>query len=192
MRSRTRSRLRPPPWRSDWCGQNGGFASRASRSWCPDRTDLAERLPSVLEAVYGADAIDWPGHGEPVESLSGEALHLATVLTELLPDEPEVLGLAALVCLSEARRLARRTPSGRFVPLDEQDTRALGYEPDRPGGGVAAAGARDRPSRALPTGGSSARPKVRSRRWRRRSSSRRATSSGRRLARWGRRQWSCS
>jgi predicted RNA polymerase sigma factor len=89
----------------------------------PERADLAERLPAVLEAVYGAYAIDWPGHGAPVESLSVEALHLAMVLTELLPDEPEVLGLAALVCLSEARRSARRTAEGRFVPLDEQDTR---------------------------------------------------------------------
>ena len=89
----------------------------------PERPDLAERLPAVLEAVYGAYAIDWPGHGGPVESLSGEALHLATVLTELLPDEPEVLGLAALVSFSEARRRARRTPTGRFVPLDDQDAR---------------------------------------------------------------------
>ena len=56
-----------------------------------------------------------------IESLSAEALHLAVVLTEL-PDEPEVLGLAALVCLSEARRPARRTVDGSFVPLDEQDT----------------------------------------------------------------------
>jgi predicted RNA polymerase sigma factor len=89
----------------------------------PDREDLAERLPAVLEAVYGAYAIDWPGHDPPVESLSSEALHLAMVLTELLPDEPEVLALAALVCLSEARRPARRTPEGRFIPLDEQDSR---------------------------------------------------------------------
>ena len=88
----------------------------------PSRADLAERLPAVLEAVYGAYAIDWPGHGGPVESLSGEALHLTTVLATLLPDEPEVLGLAALLCFSEARKPARRTCDGRFVPLDEQDT----------------------------------------------------------------------
>jgi RNA polymerase sigma-70 factor, ECF subfamily len=87
----------------------------------PARADLAERLPAVTEAVYGAYAIDWQGAGERVHSLSGEALHLALVLAELLPDEPEVLGLAALVCLSEARRPARRD-AGRFVPLDEQDT----------------------------------------------------------------------
>ena len=91
----------------------------------PERDDLAERLHSVLEAVYGAYAIDWQlaPQGAPIESLSAEALHLALVLAELLPDEPEVLGLAALVCLSEARRPARRTADGGFIPLDGQDTR---------------------------------------------------------------------
>jgi predicted RNA polymerase sigma factor len=90
----------------------------------PGRDDLAERLPAVLEAVYGAYSIDWQltPQGAPIESLAAEALHLALVLAELLPDEPEVLGLAALVCLSEARRPARRTADGAFVPLDEQDT----------------------------------------------------------------------
>jgi predicted RNA polymerase sigma factor len=90
----------------------------------PERDDLAVRLPAVLEAVYGAYSIDWqlPPQGAAIESLSAEALHLALVLAELLPDEPEVLGLAALVCLSEARRPARRTADGAFIPLDEQDT----------------------------------------------------------------------
>ncbi|HYZ67961.1 MAG TPA: DUF6596 domain-containing protein [Mycobacterium sp.] len=90
----------------------------------PERKDLAERLPAVLEAVYGAYAIDWQmaPRGEPIESLSAEALHLALVLAELLPEEPEVLGLAALVCLAEARRPARRAADGSFIPLDEQDT----------------------------------------------------------------------
>jgi predicted RNA polymerase sigma factor len=87
----------------------------------PERDDLTARLPTVLEAVYGAYAIDWQSPEAPIESLSGEALHLALVLAELLPDEPEVLGLAALVCLSEARRPARRTADGGFVPLDDQD-----------------------------------------------------------------------
>jgi predicted RNA polymerase sigma factor len=89
----------------------------------PERDDLSMRLPAVLEAVYGAYAIDWQlaPQGAPVESLSAEALHLALVLAELLPDEPEVLGLAALVCLSEARRPARRSTDGAFIPLDEQD-----------------------------------------------------------------------
>lgn len=88
----------------------------------PEREDLARRLPAVLEAVYGAYAIDWQAapEGAAIDTLSAEALHLALVLTELLPDEPEVLALAALISLSEARRPARRR-GGRFVALDEQD-----------------------------------------------------------------------
>ena len=91
----------------------------------PQRDDLAQRLPAVLEAVYGGYAIDWQlaPQGAPIESLSAEALHLALVLAELLPDEPEVLGLAALVSMCEARRPARRSADGGFIPLDEQDTR---------------------------------------------------------------------
>jgi RNA polymerase sigma-70 factor (ECF subfamily) len=89
----------------------------------PERDDLAARLPPVLEAVYGAYAIDWQWmpQAAPIETLAAEALHLALVLTELLPDEPEVLGLAATVCLSEARRPARRDDDGRYIPLDDQD-----------------------------------------------------------------------
>ncbi|MGH3554869.1 MAG: RNA polymerase sigma factor [Mycobacterium sp.] len=89
----------------------------------PGRADLAERLPAVLEAVYGAYAIDWQTAGPAIESLSAEALHLALLLADLLPDQPEALGLAALVCLSESRRGARRTGDGAFVPLEQQDTR---------------------------------------------------------------------
>jgi RNA polymerase sigma-70 factor (ECF subfamily) len=89
----------------------------------PQRQQLAERLPAVLEAVYGAYAIDWqPSSGVlPIDTLSAEALHLALTLAELLPGEPEVLGLAALVCLSESRRAARRDAGGGYVPLDRQD-----------------------------------------------------------------------
>ncbi|OBC08349.1 RNA polymerase subunit sigma-70 [Mycobacterium sp. 852013-50091_SCH5140682] len=88
----------------------------------PERADLADRLPGVLEAVYGAYAIDWQTtRGAVVDSLSSEALHLALILAELLPDEPEVLGLAALLSLCEARRAARHDADGRFIPLDAQD-----------------------------------------------------------------------
>jgi RNA polymerase sigma-70 factor (ECF subfamily) len=87
----------------------------------PARVDLDERLPAVLEAVYGAYAIDWQAAGAALESLSAEALHLALVLVELLPEEPEALGLAALVCFSDSRRSARRTGNGAFVPLDRQN-----------------------------------------------------------------------
>jgi RNA polymerase sigma-70 factor (ECF subfamily) len=89
----------------------------------PDRSAMPGRLAAVLEAVYGAYAIDWQGIAAPAarEHLSGEALHLAETLAELLPDEPEVLGLAALICLSSARTRARTAPDGTFLALADQD-----------------------------------------------------------------------
>jgi len=87
----------------------------------PDRSHLAERMDAVLAAVYAAYVIEWSsGPGE--RDLPPEALHLAEVLAELVPDDPEVHGLAALVELSAARRPARLPADGRFVPLASQDT----------------------------------------------------------------------
>ena len=86
----------------------------------PVLADMPARLPAVLEAIYGAYAIDWmlvAGRTER-ESLSAEALYLATTLATLLGSEPEAFGLAALIALSLSRADAR---SGG-VPLDEQDT----------------------------------------------------------------------
>ncbi|HEX5409564.1 MAG TPA: DUF6596 domain-containing protein, partial [Gemmatimonadaceae bacterium] len=88
----------------------------------PGRDHLRERIVPVLEAIYGAYAIDFPlvaGVG-PRDSLAAESHFLAMTLAELLPGEPEALGLAALISLSLARRGARGT-SETFVPLDEQD-----------------------------------------------------------------------
>jgi len=85
----------------------------------PDRTEMPERLDAVLEAVYGAHALDWLGTA--TNELGTEALFLATLLADLLPDQPEALGLAALIGLSVARSAARLTPDGRFVPLPDQD-----------------------------------------------------------------------
>ncbi len=79
----------------------------------PDRRAMPERLPAVLEAVYGCAAITWR---EDARSLAGEAQYLAVTLAALLEHEREAWALAALVTLS----LARRRP-GTFVPLDEQD-----------------------------------------------------------------------
>ncbi|TVZ05887.1 RNA polymerase subunit sigma-70 [Trebonia kvetii] len=86
----------------------------------PDRTDLPARMTSVLEAVYGAYVIDW-ATGPEDRRLPSEALHLAEVLTDLVPDDPEAHGLAALVELSAARAPARLDTDGRFVPLADQD-----------------------------------------------------------------------
>lgn len=95
----------------------------------PDRRAMPERLPAVLEAVYGCHAIAWR---DGADSLAGEAQYLAVTLAALLGDEPEAWGLAALVTLALARRGSRagsRAGSGAgsgsaaapFVPLDEQD-----------------------------------------------------------------------
>jgi RNA polymerase sigma-70 factor (ECF subfamily) len=77
-------------------------------------------MNSVLEAVYGAYVIDW-STGPEARELPSEALHLAEVLTALVPGDPEARGLAALIELSAARAPARVDAGGRFVPLAEQD-----------------------------------------------------------------------
>lgn len=88
----------------------------------PDRRALAERLPAVLEAVYGCYAIAWSaaeaGRLTAPESLAGEAHYLAITLAELLGTEPEAWGLAALIALSLARR---PTAGAAYVSLEEQD-----------------------------------------------------------------------
>ena len=86
----------------------------------PDRSHVRARMDAVLAAVYAAYVIEWStGPGE--RDLPPEALHLAEVLAELAPDDPEVRGLAALVELSLARRPARTAEDGAFVPLADQD-----------------------------------------------------------------------
>lgn len=89
----------------------------------PDRAAMPARLPDVLEAVYGAYAIDWQGIAAASERprFATEALHLAETLAELLPEEPEVLGLAALIAHSLARTTSRIDESGVLVPVPEQD-----------------------------------------------------------------------
>jgi predicted RNA polymerase sigma factor len=89
----------------------------------PERDQMSARLPPVLEAIYGAYAIDFAlvAGPEPRESLAAESHYLATTLAELLSNEPEALGLAALISLSLARRPARELCDD-FVPLEEQDT----------------------------------------------------------------------
>jgi RNA polymerase sigma-70 factor (ECF subfamily) len=86
----------------------------------PERDDMVPRLDAVLEAIYGAVALDWPGGASSAEGLGGEALYLAETVAMLMPFEPEAAGLAALVAHSEARAPARLV-AGRFVPLPEQD-----------------------------------------------------------------------
>jgi RNA polymerase sigma-70 factor, ECF subfamily len=88
----------------------------------PDRSAMPERLPPVLEAIYGCFAIAWrdaDGTGPRApRSMAGEALHLAMTLATLLEDEPEAWGLAACIALSLSRAAAR---TGPYVPIEEQD-----------------------------------------------------------------------
>jgi len=86
----------------------------------PDRAELPARMTSVLEAVYGAYVIDW-STGPQARPLPSQALHLAEVLTTLVPRDPEARGLAAVIELSAARAPARVDAEGRFVPLADQD-----------------------------------------------------------------------
>jgi RNA polymerase sigma-70 factor (ECF subfamily) len=90
----------------------------------PTRADMPSRLPPVLEAVYGAYAIDWldPAASDPTrvsESIADEARWLAVLLASLLETEPEAWGLAALLTLAQSRAPARATRP--WPPLDEQD-----------------------------------------------------------------------
>ncbi|MGO4726478.1 MULTISPECIES: RNA polymerase sigma factor [unclassified Inquilinus] len=90
----------------------------------PGREDLPGRLGAVLDAVYAAFTEGWtdPGGTDTVRrDLTEEALFLARLATELLPGEPEALGLLALMLHAHARRGARRDAEGEFVPLDKQD-----------------------------------------------------------------------
>ncbi len=91
----------------------------------PARAELPERLAAVLDAIYAAFSEGWSdpaGTDAGRRELTGEALFLARLVSELMPDEPEALGLAALLFHAEARRPARRSETGDYVPLAEQDT----------------------------------------------------------------------
>ncbi|MFN8607167.1 MAG: RNA polymerase sigma factor [Vulcanimicrobiota bacterium] len=84
----------------------------------PDKADLPERLDSVLSVIY---LVYNEGYSSLSRTdLSQEAIRLARLLLELLPD-PEVLGLLALMLLQESRRSARTDADGQLVLLDDQD-----------------------------------------------------------------------
>jgi RNA polymerase sigma-70 factor (ECF subfamily) len=90
----------------------------------PEDEELPDRLRGVLRVLYlifnegyAASEGDRLVRGE----LCGEAIRLGLLLCELMPDEPEVWGLAALMLLHDARRRARVDGDGRYVALQEQD-----------------------------------------------------------------------
>jgi RNA polymerase sigma factor (sigma-70 family) len=90
----------------------------------PERAELAARLTTVLDAIYAAFSEGWtdPGGTDVTRrELTEEAIYLARVVTELLHDEPEALGLLALMLHADARRRARRNADGEYIPLAAQD-----------------------------------------------------------------------
>jgi RNA polymerase sigma-70 factor (ECF subfamily) len=97
----------------------------------PQAHHLPERLDAVLDAIYAAFGIGWDdmaGADQRGRDLAAEAVWLARVLHELMPSEPEVSGLLALMLHCEARRAARRGPQNQYVPLSEQDPRKWSIE----------------------------------------------------------------
>jgi predicted RNA polymerase sigma factor len=90
----------------------------------PAADQIPQRLEAVLNAIYAAYGSSWEdatGADQHAAELGKEAIWLARVLREQIPDDPEVRGLLALMLHCEARRPARRSANGRFVPLSEQD-----------------------------------------------------------------------
>ncbi|MFF1743697.1 RNA polymerase sigma factor [Streptomyces mirabilis] len=83
----------------------------------PRDADLPDRVRGVLAVVY---LIFNEGYGGR-EDLCAEAVRLGRLLVELMPDEPEALGLLALMLLIESRRPARATPDGDLILLSDQD-----------------------------------------------------------------------
>jgi RNA polymerase sigma-70 factor, ECF subfamily len=85
----------------------------------PEAHELPGRLHPVLAVVYLVYNAGLAGPAEP--DLCSEAIRLARILAVLMPDEPEVAGLLALLLLTESRRASRTRPDGSLVLLDEQD-----------------------------------------------------------------------
>lgn len=90
----------------------------------PSDEERADRLRAVLHILYLIFNEGYTSSAGPElqrVDLSNEAIRLTRLLHELLPNDPEVLGLLALMLLTDARRAARTGPDGELIPLDEQD-----------------------------------------------------------------------
>jgi RNA polymerase sigma-70 factor (ECF subfamily) len=90
----------------------------------PSDSALPERIHAVLVVIYlifNEGYLASSGDALVRQSLCAEAIRLGRLLVDLMPDEPEALGLLALMLLHDARHEARTSPDGAFVTLEEQD-----------------------------------------------------------------------
>jgi RNA polymerase sigma-70 factor (ECF subfamily) len=91
----------------------------------PEQSELPERLDAVLAAIYATFAEGWvdaAGTDTRRRNLAAEGIWLGRLIVSLMPGEPEARGLLAMMLYAEARRPARRSASGDYVPLSEQDS----------------------------------------------------------------------
>lgn len=89
----------------------------------PEAKELPSRLDAVLQAIYAAYGSGWDdvaGADPRRKGLATEAIDLGRLLARFMRDEPEALGLLALMLYCESRRDARRSATGSYVPLSEQ------------------------------------------------------------------------
>jgi RNA polymerase sigma-70 factor (ECF subfamily) len=97
----------------------------------PQARDLPHRLQDVLDGIYAAYGTGWDdvdGADALPRGLTAEAIDLCRILCRLMPREPEPLGLLALMLFCDARMAARRSDSGAYVPLDQQDITRWNHE----------------------------------------------------------------
>lgn len=97
----------------------------------PEKEELSGRLGAVLDAINAAFTEGWtdPGGTDLVRrDLTDEAFFLARLVVELLPQEPEAVGLLALMLYAEARRPARRNAHGQYVPLADQNSEEWNWQ----------------------------------------------------------------
>ena len=90
----------------------------------PESPEWEERVSFVLDAIYSAYTAGWENaidDGSTHHALALDAVAIGRTLVQLVPNEPEAHGLLALMLHCEARREARHTRVGEFVPLDRQD-----------------------------------------------------------------------
>ncbi|MBV8642233.1 MAG: RNA polymerase subunit sigma-70 [Verrucomicrobia bacterium] len=90
----------------------------------PDPPEWNERLSFVLDAIYAAYTAGWESLMEgssTLDAMAEDAITIGRTLVQLMPTEAEAHGLLALMLHCQARRAARYTSNGEFVPLDKQD-----------------------------------------------------------------------